>query len=278
MRLRPGEPGKRLGSEALPEGERRHAEVPLDVAREIGRRRKGEVLRNPPHGDVLLKKEPCDLARSEEVDEVPRAPPAHPAADFRKIFGRDAEFLRVPGEVPVLAKGSVGEFPDEAPKEKHRPGGDGRLRAGLRVDVVEVEHVRGEKVAHEFVVKEVRGFEKALPKSFNVFYASRQGGGGEPHHGILKEREVPHDPVVGTKRDVEGHLRRERKDERPKVDRGPKVPREDDVRKDHVVARRHVVADLSMFKAETSRPRDDVENAVFSDVHCELVDGIVEVD
>ena len=133
-------------------------------------------------------------------------------------------------------------------------------------------------MAHEFVVKEVRGFEKALPKSFNVFYASRQGGGGEPHHWILKEREVPHDPVVGTKRDVKGHLRRERKDERPKVDRSPKVPREDGVRKDHVVARRHVVADLSMFKAETSRPRDDVENAVFADDPGEFVDGIVEVE
>ena len=110
-------------------GERRHAEVPHHVAGEVGRGREREVLRNPPHGDVLLKKQSCDLARGEEVDEVAGAPAAHPAADFREIFGRDEKFLCIPGEVPVLAKGPVGKFADEAPKEQDRPGGDGDVGA-----------------------------------------------------------------------------------------------------------------------------------------------------
>ena len=152
-----------------------------------------------------------DLARGEEIDEVARASAAHPAADLRQIFGRDEEFFRVPGEVPVLSKSSVREFPDEAPKEQNRPGGNGRGRAGLRVDVVEVEHVRGEKVAHQLVVKEVRGFAKAFPESFDVFDATPKGGGCEPHHGILEEREMSYDSVVGTQRNVKGHLRGKRK-------------------------------------------------------------------
>lgn len=98
----------RIGSAVLSKGDGRHAEVLHDAAGEVGRGREREVLRNPPHGDVLLEKQPRDLARGEEVDEVTGTAPAHPAADFREIFGRDEEFLCVPGEVPVLSKGPNG--------------------------------------------------------------------------------------------------------------------------------------------------------------------------
>lgn len=132
------------------------------------------------------------------------------------------------------------------------------------MDVVEVEDVRCEKVAHELVVKEMRGFVKAHAEPFDVFNEARLRVGCQPHHRVLQKREMPHDPVVGTNRDVEGHLRGERKEKSREVGRHREVAREHRVRKDHVVARRHVVARLALLEAEISRRRYDVEAALRS--------------
>lgn len=117
----------------------------------------------------------------------------------------------------MLPEASSGELFRKPPKEHNRAARNGALLPGLRVDVVEVEDVRGEKMAHELVVKEVCGFAKAFPKSFDVFDEARLRFRCQPHHRVLETREMPHDPVVGTKRDVKGHLRRKRKEKSRKV-------------------------------------------------------------
>lgn len=84
-----GDNGKSLTA-TFPESQRCCAQVPHHVAREVGGRRKAEVLRNPSHGKVLHEQRPRDFAYRKEVDEVARPATAHLAADFRQIFGRDA--------------------------------------------------------------------------------------------------------------------------------------------------------------------------------------------
>ena len=124
--------------------------------------------------------------------------------------------------------------------------------------------MRGEKMAHELVVKEMRGFVKAHAEPFDVFDEASLCVGCQPHHRVLQKREMPHDPVVGTKRNVEGHLWRERKEKSRKVGRHREVAREHRVRKNPVVAHRHVVARLALLDAEISRRRYDVEAALRS--------------
>lgn len=119
-------------------------------------------------------------------------------------------------------------------------------------------------MAHELVVKEMRGFVKAHAEPFDVFDEASLCVGCQPHHRVLQKREMPHDPVVGTKRNVEGHLWRERKEKSRKVGRHREVAREHRVRKNPVVARRHVVARLALLDAEISRRRYDVEAALRS--------------